>query len=182
MYANVSLGGETRQVLAVPTESVIATGKRKVVIVKEEHGFRPVEVMTGQEGGGKTEILKGLDEGENIVASGQFLIDSEASLSGVLARLEQQPGIESTKMEDKTSQKMPKGTGKVVEIDPKSGNVTLAHEPIPELGWPSMTMGFDVKDAQQLKALKPGDQVEFELKVQDDEYVIERIEKRGAVK
>ena len=182
MYANVSLGGETRQVLAVPTESVIATGKRKVVIVKEEHGFRPAEVMTGQESGGKTEILKGLAEGENVVASGQFLIDSEASLSGVLARLEQQPGIESTKMEDKTSQKMPKGTGKVVEIDAKTNNVTLAHEPIPELGWPSMTMGFDVKDAQQLKALKPGDQVEFELKAQDDEYVIERIEKRGAVK
>jgi Cu(I)/Ag(I) efflux system membrane fusion protein len=182
MYANVSLGGEARQVLAVPTESVIATGKRKVVIVKEEHGFRPVEVMTGQESGGKTEIIKGLAEDEKVVASGQFLIDSEASLSGVLARLEQQPGMESTKMEDKTSQKMPKGTGKVVEIDAKSNNITLAHEPIPALGWPSMTMGFDVKDAEQLKALKPGDQVEFELKAQGDEYVIERIEKRGAVK
>ena len=182
MYANVSLGGETRQVLAVPTESVIATGKRKVVIIKEEHGFRPVEVVTGQEGSGKTEIVKGLVEGENVVASGQFLIDSEASLSGVLARLEQQPDIASMKREDKPGQKMPKGTGKVVEIDLKSNNVTLAHEPIPELGWPSMTMSFDVKNAEQLKTLKPGDQVEFELKPQGDEYMIDRIEKRGAMK
>lgn len=181
MYAHVSLGGEPRRVLAVPTESVIATGKRKVVIVKEEHGFRPVEVVTGQEGSGKTEILKGLAEGENVVASGQFLIDSEASLSGVLARLEQQPDVTSMKA-DNPPQQMPVGAGKVVEVDAKANHVTLAHEPIPALGWPSMTMGFDVKDAQQLKALKPGDQVEFELKAQGDEYVIEHIEKRGAGK
>ncbi|MEO8417689.1 MAG: efflux RND transporter periplasmic adaptor subunit [Methylophilaceae bacterium] len=181
MYANVSLAGEARQVLAVPTESIIATGKRKLVIVKEEHGFRPVEVVTGQEGSGKTEILKGLAEGENVVASGQFLIDSEASLSGVLARLELQSATDSMQAGAKTPAKMPIGTGKVVEVDAKANHVTLAHEPIPALGWPSMTMGFGVKDAQQLKALKPGDQVEFELKAQDDEYVIERIEKRGAV-
>lgn len=182
MYANVSLGGEIRQVLAVPTESVIATGKRKVVIVKEAHGFRPADVVTGQESGGKTEILQGLAEGENVVASGQFLIDSEASLSGVLARLEQQPGIESMKREDKTSQNMPRGIGKVVEIDAKSNNITLAHQPIPALGWPSMTMDFTVKDAEQLKTLKPDDQVQFELKAQGDGYVIDRIEKRGAIK
>jgi Cu(I)/Ag(I) efflux system membrane fusion protein len=58
--------------------------------VKEAHGYRPVEVETGQERDGYTEILSGLSEGEEVVASGQFLIDSEASLSGVLARLSKQ--------------------------------------------------------------------------------------------
>lgn len=179
MYANVSFGADSRQVLAVPTESIIATGKRKVVIVKEQQGFRPAEVTTGQEGGGKTEILSGLAEGESIVASGQFLIDSEASLSGVLTRLAQQPNGASPQA-NKTAQRILKGRGKVVEVDAKSSSVTLAHEPMPELGWPSMTMGFEVKDNRQLGALKPGDQVEFDLRTDaaGDEYMIERIEKR----
>jgi Cu(I)/Ag(I) efflux system membrane fusion protein len=90
MYANVLFTGQNHEALAVPTESVIATGTRKVVIVREEHGFRPAEITTGREGGGNTEILSGLKAGENVVVSGQFLIDSEASLSGVLARLSQQ--------------------------------------------------------------------------------------------
>jgi Cu(I)/Ag(I) efflux system membrane fusion protein len=90
MYASVVLAGQTHEALSVPSESVIATGTRKVVIVKGEHGFRPVEITTGQERDGRTEILNGLSESENVVVSGQFLIDSEASLSGVLTRLSQQ--------------------------------------------------------------------------------------------
>jgi Cu(I)/Ag(I) efflux system membrane fusion protein len=90
MYANVTFTGQTHEALSAPSESIIATGKRKVVIVKEAHGYRPVEVETGQERDGYTEILSGLSEGEEVVASGQFLIDSEASLSGVLARLSKQ--------------------------------------------------------------------------------------------
>ncbi len=89
MYANVAFTGQTHEALSVPTESVIATGKRKIVIVKETNGYRPAEVTTGQERDNHTEILSGLSNGEEVVASGQFLIDSEASLSGVLARLSQ---------------------------------------------------------------------------------------------
>lgn len=188
MYANVSLGGEPRQILAVPTESVIATGKRKVVIVKETQGFRPVEVVTGQEGGGKTEVIKGLTEGESVVVSGQFLIDSEASLSGVLARLAQQ--IPANQMQSghdmagtatgpKLPDSMPEGQGKVVAMDIRSSEITMAHGPIAELGWPAMTMDFNVADASQLNKLKPGDRVRFRLKPQDGGYVVEHIEKQG---
>ncbi len=92
MYASVALAGRVREALAVPTESVIATGTRKVVIVKEGDAFRPAAVETGLEREGKTEILKGLAAGESVVVSGQFLIDSEASLAGVLARLSSAPG------------------------------------------------------------------------------------------
>lgn len=91
MYGNVMLASATHDALSVPSESVIATGIRKVVIVRQENGFRPVEVETGQERDGHTEILKGLAAGDEVVASGQFLIDSEASLSGVLTRLKQVP-------------------------------------------------------------------------------------------
>lgn len=102
MYANVKFTGQTHETLSAPSESIIATGKRKVVIVKEAHGYRPVEVGTGQERDGYTEILSGLSEGEEVVASGQFLIDSEASLSGVLARLANQNMVQQGEMKSDT--------------------------------------------------------------------------------
>jgi len=72
----------------VPDEAVLATGEATRVIVAEANGrFRPVNVRTGLSSGGKTEILSGLKGGELVVVSGQFLIDSEASLSGALERL-----------------------------------------------------------------------------------------------
>jgi Cu(I)/Ag(I) efflux system membrane fusion protein len=98
MYADVRLSGQSHSALAVPSESVISTGQRKVVIVKETDSFRPVEVMTGQENHGHTEITQGLSEGELVVSSGQFLIDSEASLSGVLARLSKQDDMKDMDM------------------------------------------------------------------------------------
>lgn len=89
MFANVSISAVKRDVLTVPSEAVIYTGERSIVILKEAAAFRPVEVRTGAERGNRTEILAGLEEGDRVVASGQFLIDSEASLSGALARLSQ---------------------------------------------------------------------------------------------
>lgn len=178
MYANVSLGGESRDVLTVPSESVIATGRRQVVILKDDNGFSPAEIQTGQESMGRTEILSGVAEGEQVVVSGQFLIDSEASLSGVLARLSQQAMPAMTA----AAQKMPHGTGKVVAIDAAAKEITLAHDPIPELGWPAMTMDFAVQDAAPLKSLRPGDVVRFGLKGNaDDEYAIMHIEKADSI-
>ena len=72
----------------VPSDAVIGAGSEARVIVMGEGGqFRPVAVQTGRSGGGFTEILSGLEGGERVVASGQFLIDSEANLSGALERL-----------------------------------------------------------------------------------------------
>ena len=73
--------------LLVPTEAVIQTGKRAVVMLAEDNGkFRPVEVQTGIESKGQTEVKRGLIAGQRVVVSSQFLIDSEASLKGVEMR------------------------------------------------------------------------------------------------
>lgn len=70
--------------LAVPTEAIIRTGKRALVIAVPEAGsFTPIEVELGREIDNRTVIAAGLQEGQTIVASAQFLLDSEASLSGV---------------------------------------------------------------------------------------------------
>ena len=84
MFASVDLAGSARLALLVPSEAVIRTGARILVMRAEKAGrYQPIEVTVGAENAGMTEITAGLAEGDSIVASGQFLIDSEASLSGV---------------------------------------------------------------------------------------------------
>lgn len=197
MYANVDFTSQAHSSLAVPTESIISTGTRKVVVLQQATGFRPLEITTGQEQNNQTEILSGLTEGDKVVASGQFLIDSEASLSGVMTKL--QVSADSTakqamptmklptvtpKVITQAAEKMPHGQGKVTEVDTKLGKVTLAHEPIAELGWPAMTMGFSLTDPKILAKLKVGDNVEFDLKhdPKTDQYNIQQINKQAASK
>ncbi|MGH8670629.1 MAG: efflux RND transporter periplasmic adaptor subunit, partial [Burkholderiales bacterium] len=99
MVADVRLLGEVKQnALLVPTEAVIVTGERSVVIVADGEGrFKPVDVNIGAESGDKTEIQSGLSLGQRVVTSGQFLIDSEASLKATVRRLGEtdlpQPGV-----------------------------------------------------------------------------------------
>jgi Cu(I)/Ag(I) efflux system membrane fusion protein len=90
MLVNVTLvAGREPDAIVVPQEAVIATGKRSVVIVQEADGrFRPVDVVVGRALGSDIEIRQGLQEGQAVVASGQFLLDSEASLKAALSRLD----------------------------------------------------------------------------------------------
>ena len=85
LTAQVSLEqGIDQHVLWVPGETVIRTGHQALVTLAEEGGhYRPVEVRTGPENDGQTAILQGLQEGQQVVSSGQFLLDSEASLKGL---------------------------------------------------------------------------------------------------
>jgi Cu(I)/Ag(I) efflux system membrane fusion protein len=87
LFAQVSLRGTAREALVLPAEAVIRTGKRALVYLSEQPGrFRPVEVEVGEQVGDQIVVRSGLTAGQQVVASGQFLLDSEASLQGVLAR------------------------------------------------------------------------------------------------
>ncbi len=78
----------------VPSDALVGSGAQaRVIVLGDDNKFRPVQVAPGRSSGGMTEILSGLEGGERVVTSGQFLIDSEASLSGALERL----GMEATK-------------------------------------------------------------------------------------
>lgn len=87
--AKVSLsGGANRDVLVIPQEALIQTGKENRVIVKQaDDSFTAKAVTVGMMSQGKAEVISGLSEGERVVVSGQFLLDSEASLKGSLMRL-----------------------------------------------------------------------------------------------
>jgi Cu(I)/Ag(I) efflux system membrane fusion protein len=89
MFAAIRLFGAPRErATLIPTEAVISTGVRSVVIVADDSShFHPVPVTVGAQYGGKSEVLLGLTPGQRVVASGQFLIDSEAALRGAFNNL-----------------------------------------------------------------------------------------------
>jgi Cu(I)/Ag(I) efflux system membrane fusion protein len=89
MFAEVKIyGGPAHDRLKIPQEALIVTGERESVVKALGEGrFQPVDVVIGMQRGGEVEILSGLSEGDEIVVSGQFLIDSEASLRASFMRM-----------------------------------------------------------------------------------------------
>lgn len=149
--------------LLVPTEAVIQTGKRTVVMLAEENGrFRPVDVEAGIETGGQTEIKRGLQPGQRVVVSSQFLIDSEASLKGVEARLNEVPKPAAANTAPRHE-----GQARIDAMTPDA--ITLSHGPIPSIKWGSMTMDFKPPPPQALpRKLAAGDTVSFEFYIDSE--------------
>ncbi|KXS32717.1 MAG: Cation efflux system protein CusB [Candidatus Gallionella acididurans] len=162
MYATVNFSPEVRRdVLLVPSAAVIQTGKRSVVIVMQADGkFVPVDIEAGGESHGQTEILKGLAEGQKVVASGQFLIDSEASLRATSLRMgnDPKPAGNATPTHH--------GRGKVETIG--KDTITISHGPITSLQWGAMTMGFKLPAGGIPPGIKAGDRVDFEIRPDSD--------------
>jgi len=170
MTAEVSVKQSAIDVLVIPTEAVIHTGMRSLVMVAEEQGsYRPVEIRTGREFNAKTEVLEGLQTGEMVVTSGQFLLDSEASLRGLTA----QDLSPSTDIKPELHE----AEGTIVSLD--DGKIRLSHGPFKTLNMPGMTMSFRVADESLLSGLKATDQVRVGVRQSEEGLVIERIEKLG---
>lgn len=176
MYGQITFGGSTTPALLVPSEAVIRTGQRNLVMLAAEGGrYQPAEVRVGREAGGQTEILAGLSEGERVVVSGQFLFDSEASLSGVEARPLAQAGGRS---ETATAPQIHRASGRVQSIAGRS--ITLAHGPVPALQWPAMTMTFALAEPVRLEGLRVGSQVEFAFDMVGGKPTIRSLTRREA--
>ena len=157
MFATVNFSPEAhKSVLLVPSEAVIQTGKRSVAIVAQADGkFAPVDIVTGRESNGQTEIRQGLALGQKVIVSGQFLIDSEASLRGTALRMGSASALTSAPATHR-------GNGKVEAID--KNEITLSHGPIPTLQWGAMTMGFKLPASGLPPGIKVGDRVDFEIR------------------
>jgi len=175
LTAQVSLKGNAGEsALRVPTEAVIRTGKRALVIVAEAEGrYRPVEVVLGPEAGNDIVILSGLDEGQKVVASGQFLIDSEASLQGIIARASGSAAATAPAA-------LHEADGVIDEISGSA--VTLTHGPFKTLSMPGMTMEFPLARPQLAQGLKAGDRVRVGARETDDGLLIEKLDKTGGAK
>ncbi|MDQ7812620.1 efflux RND transporter periplasmic adaptor subunit [Brevundimonas sp.] len=178
MYGQIVFGGESGTALLVPSEAVIRTGRRTLVMLALEGGrYQPAEVRVGREAGGQTQILAGLNEGERVVASGQFLLDSEASLSGVEARSLDQAAAASRPAAD--GPVVHRASGRVQAT--AEGTITLAHGPVPALRWPAMTMTFRLPETVG-QGVSIGDQVDFTFEAADGEPTVRSLTRKAAAR
>ena len=198
------VGSNHADSLLIPSEAVIVTGKRSLVFVVQANGrFAPVDVQTGQESQGQTQILSGLSAGQQVVVSGQFLLDSEASLKGVTSRMLPADASVSD-MQNPSNMAMDMGNMKVansmasnmianviihhgmgVVESIKPDEITISHQPIPTLQWGAMTMGFMPPQGGVPKNIHQGDHVTFAItpstdKDHDGSFVLTTIAHAGA--
>jgi Cu(I)/Ag(I) efflux system membrane fusion protein len=189
--------------LLVPSEAIIAAGKRTIVYVAEsDNSMHPAVVSAGREIGAETEILGGLREGQRVVASGQFLIDSEANLKSILPQssdnapqstsedvvphgktqaptdVSPMAQMAPTKPADlqKSSRPSPashQGTGKVERITNEA--ITLSHGPIASMQWPAMTMDFKKPRPDSFKEIRVGQTVQFSFVEGADGYQLKSV-------
>ncbi len=176
MFATVDLAPQAKQKsLMVPSEAVIQTGSRTVVVIADtaqdgKQQFKPVDVEVGAEANGMTEIRKGLELGMKVVASGQFLIDSEASLKGA-----------TTRMSDAPSTQTHSGEGKVEKVGKDS--ITLSHGPIASMQWGAMTMDFKLPKGGMPSGIKEGGTVNFDFRANSKgEFEITAIKPKSNLK
>jgi len=161
MYAQVSIFGTLQpSALSIPREALIrAPGRDRVVVALGEGRFHVHEVMTGMESGDWVEIIAGIEEGDRVVTSAQFLIDSEASLSGSVRRLESVPETPAQRLAESVF-----ASGKVEAVDSQRRRLRVSHGPIEALAWPSMTMEFDVDREVRLDGIAAGQDIRFALR------------------
>lgn len=167
MFARVTILAEgTKPVLHVPAEAVIRGGRTdRVVLAEESSIYRSVPVVLGMEVDSRVEILDGLKEGESIVTSGQFLIDSESNIEVAIARYEEQKKVD----ERPTNVNVNATIRRTILEDMK---LRISHDPIPEWNWKKMTMNLTVADESLFEGLESGQEVILELEKRGKSTVI----------
>ncbi|TKB47432.1 efflux RND transporter periplasmic adaptor subunit [Thalassotalea mangrovi] len=159
MYAQVAIEAKPRgQSILVPKQAVIRTGKQdRVVLALGDGQFKSIAVQLGAVERDKVEVLDGLVEGDSIVTSAQFLIDSESSKNSDFKRMAANDEPNSLWME-----------GEINSVMAGHRMVNITHGPAEEWGWPEMTMDFMVADSVDIDAMAAGQTLHFEVSKTDD--------------
>lgn len=194
MFAKATIfGGAKNNVVAIPREALIRTGNQdRVVLARGDGRYTPRKVTVGIETGDWVEILDGLRAGDTVVTSGQFLIDSEASLKASILRLDggagklvAGPKAVSMAMPGNTpamtsAEALLTATARVIAVMPDEQRITLDHDPIPAIGWPAMKMPFAVDTGVDMSNLAAGDRIAFDLVRDGEAYRVSSIRKLTA--
>ena len=172
MFAEAYLhAGDERVVLSIPREALIRTGtESRVIVALGEGRFAARTVEAGAEYGERIEIISGLEEGAQVVTSGQFLLDSESNLRAGLQRL-------SAPDAEKKPAKGIQGKGVIKSL--QDGKITLSHEPVAAMNWPAMTMEFTLAEGALPESVIAGENVEFEFHQAGDAYVVTKVRRAG---
>ncbi|MCF8780151.1 efflux RND transporter periplasmic adaptor subunit [Vibrio sp. IRLE0018] len=174
MFANITLQPVSdSEVLTVPKSSVIRSGgMTRVVLAEGEGKYRSARIETGREADDKVEVLQGLNQGDRIVTSAHFMLDSESSQSADLSRIN---GVEAPA-------ETAWAKGEITDLMVEHGMLTINHQPVPEWNWPGMTMNFNAAQGVDLTGLAKGQAIEFEMQKTDDgQYQIVAIKADNSV-
>ncbi|MCP4975268.1 MAG: efflux RND transporter periplasmic adaptor subunit [Maribacter sp.] len=170
MFAQVNIHTQSEEnSLLIPKEAVIRSGtKERVVLALGDGRFKSINVNVGRYDGEFAEILSGLNEGEKVVSSAQFLLDSESSKSSDFKRMNFE--TEGSSEPSAIPQEMlianvwVEATINSVMAGHRMLNVT--HQAIAEWKWPEMTMDFMVAKTVDMTLLKDG--MTLHIEVQND--------------
>jgi Cu(I)/Ag(I) efflux system membrane fusion protein len=164
MLLRLAVAAARSERLLLPSEAVIRTGKRAVVIVRNaQGGFEPRDIALGMDLGDDVEVVSGIKDGDQVVASGQFLIDSEARLRSALGNMAAPaaPAVAASSPQA-GSAALHEGMGRVESVSADS--LTISHGPVATLQWPAMTMGFAKPEPKAFADIRAGDTVHFRFR------------------
>jgi Cu(I)/Ag(I) efflux system membrane fusion protein len=155
MFAQVTIHSElSGNNVIVPTESVIRTGTQdRIVLALGDGKFKSIQVKVGNVINEYTEILSGVREGDEVVTSAQFLLDSESSINSDFKRMEQRD----------TTKKSVWTKATINKVMPSQRIVNLDHPAIEDWNWPSMTMDFTVAQTVSIEMLEVGLSLHVEI-------------------
>lgn len=170
MFAQVTIHGNNhKNTLLVPKESVIRSGTRDRVVLALGGGrFKSIEVKVGAYDDNNAEILSGLNLGELVVTSAQFLLDSESSKTSDFKRLS--GNMTNTASNNSTSTAITLGTINEISLSKKTLNIS--RQAIEKWNRPAATLDFNVADQIDFSALQKGQQIHFRFKVEAGEFTL----------
>ncbi|MEO5660727.1 MAG: efflux RND transporter periplasmic adaptor subunit [Polaromonas sp.] len=190
MFAQVELAVAAKsKVVTVPLSAVIDSGTRRIVLVQAQEGrFEPREVKLGARSDNYVEVLEGVQDGEQVVVSANFLIDAESNLKAAISGFGggEKPAQPASSPAQSgggggAAATGHQGVGTVDSADAKTGMVSISHGAIATLKWPAMTMAFKTANDALMKDLKPGAKVAFEfVERQSGEWVITGVKPQAA--
>jgi len=95
MYATLRFAAPADTALTVPRSAVLVTGERALAFLKRPDGaYEPRPVVVGRTSEDRIEILRGLEAGDSVVASGTFLVDAESNLGTIMGGMGDMPGMD----------------------------------------------------------------------------------------
>jgi len=176
MFAQVAIHtSDTTPVLLIPKEALIRTGNQdRVVLALGGGNFKSIAVTVGRFDNESVEILNGLTDGEEVVSSAQFLLDSESSKSSDFMRMNHdatemsmtEPMLEMRQVMSATT------TGRINSVMAGHHKVNISRAAIKKWQRPATTLDFLVDEALDITNFNQGDDIEFTFEIHDDDFVI----------
>ena len=178
MFAQIIIHStDTDNTLLIPKEALIRTGKQdRVVLALGDGSFKSIAVTVGRFDNENVEIITGLSEGDKVVSSAQFLLDSESSKSSDFKRMyADNEGSDATASEEPAPVSV-WVQAKITSLMAGHKMLTLEHDAIEQWGWPEMVMDFIAIDTVDFSRLNVGLTLHVEIsKTAEGEYIITNI-------